>query len=117
MRPWLEMQKAERDQKWPECRWVFHYLSKPIGSHLKGFVDACESAGVPALRFHDLRRSAIRNMERAGMPRKLAMEISGHRTESVYRRYDIVSTQDMALAAARMENYFKALNRTPTTTV
>jgi integrase len=117
MRPWLEMQKAERDQKWPDCRWVFHYLSKPIGSHLKGFVDACVAAGVPALRFHDLRRSAIRNMERAGMPRKLAMEISGHRTESVYRRYDIVSTQDIALAAARMENYFEALNRAPTTTV
>ena len=117
MRPWLEMQKAERDRKWPDCRWVFHYLSKPIGSHLKGFVDACEAAGVPALRFHDLRRSAIRNMERAGMPRKLAMEISGHRTESVYRRYDIVSAQDMKLAAARMENYFEALNRAPITTV
>jgi integrase len=43
MRPWLEMQKAERDQKWPDCRLVFRYLSKPIGSHLKGFVGACEA--------------------------------------------------------------------------
>lgn len=35
MRAWLEMQKAQRDQKWPECRWVFHYLNRPIGSHVR----------------------------------------------------------------------------------
>jgi hypothetical protein len=45
MRPWLEMQKAERDQNWPSCPWVFHYLGKPIGGHIKGYVDACVKAG------------------------------------------------------------------------
>jgi integrase len=69
MRPWIEMQKAERDQNWPSCPWVFHYLGKPIGGHIKGFVDACVKAGLPKLRAHALRRSAIRNMERAAQHR------------------------------------------------
>ena len=121
MRPWIEMQKAERDQNWPSCPWVFHYLGKPIGGHIKGFVDACVKAGLPKLRAHDLRRSAIRNMERAAVPRSTAMKFSGHKTESVYRRYDIVSQQDIKLVAAKMENYLEGLKSqaitTKTTTV
>ena len=68
---------------------------------------ACTRAGVPGLLFHDLRRSAVRNMERASIPRKVAMEISGHRTESVYRRYDIVSRRDLMSAAAKLERYLE----------
>lgn len=105
MRHWIEWQRAELDQTHPECPWVFHYLGRRIGSHLKGWHKACKAAGLPALRFHDLRRSAVRNMERAGIPRNVAMAISGHRTESVYRRYDIVSHQDLANAAQKLENY------------
>jgi integrase len=116
-----QMQKAERDLNWPSCPWVFHYLGKPIGGHIKGFVEACVKAGLPKLRAHDLRRSAIRNMERAAVPRSTAMKFSGHKTESVYRRYDIVSQQDMKLAAAKMENYLEGLKSrnitTKTTTV
>jgi integrase len=101
--------KAEHDQHWPTCPLVFHYLGRPIGSHLKGWKKACESAEMPDLHFHDLRRSAIRYMERAGIPRKVAMAISGHRTEAVYRRYDIVSQQDLKIAAAKMEHYLEGL--------
>ncbi len=106
MRPWLEFQIAELSQKFPECPWLFHYRGRAIGAHLAGWKKACEAAGVPGLHFHDLRRTAVRNMERAGIPRKVAMEISGHRTESVYRRYDIVSQRDLRVAAARLEAYF-----------
>ncbi len=55
------------------------------------------------LIFHDLRRSAVRNLERAGVPRSVAMKITGHRGESIYRRYAIVSPSDLADATRRLE--------------
>jgi integrase len=120
MREWLVMQKAEHDQEWPDCPLVFHYLGRPIGSHIKGWDRACTAAGLEGLHFHDLRRSAVRNMERAGIPRKIAMSISGHKTESVYRRYDIVSPQDLKIAAAKLDNYLgeiRARGNNPVATI
>jgi integrase len=55
--------------------------------------------------FHDLRRSAVRNLTQAGVPRSLAMRISGHRTESVFERYNITTTQDVQNAGARVQEY------------
>jgi hypothetical protein len=59
------------------------------------------------LYFHDLRRCALRHMERAGISRSVAMAITGHLTEATYRRYDIVSTADMDSAKQKMEAYQK----------
>jgi integrase len=107
MAVWLQWQLDDLKENWPECLWLFHYRGRRIGSHLKGWATACQAAGLPGLLFHDLRRTAVRNMERAGIPRKVAMAISGHRTESIYRRYDIVSGQDMKLAATKLDAYLK----------
>ena len=60
------------------------------------------------LTFHDLRRSGVRNLDRAGVPRSVAMAISGHKTESVYRRYNIVSQRDLQVATAKLEAYLGA---------
>jgi integrase len=103
--PALSHQKAEHDANWPDVPWVFHWQGKPIGHSLKGWRRSATAAGVPELLFHDLRRSAIRNMERAGIPRKIAMSISGHKTESVYLRYDIVSQKDLAIAREKLEAF------------
>jgi len=103
--PALAHQKAEHDANWPDVPWVFHWYGKPIGHSLKGWRRSAKEAEVPDLLFHDLRRSAIRNMERAGIPRKIAMSISGHRTESVYLRYDIVSQKDLAIAREKLEAF------------
>jgi len=51
---------------------------------------------------HDLRRSAVRNLERAGISRSVAMKLTGHRTEAVYRRYAIVAENDLREAGAKL---------------
>jgi len=99
---WLEWQVKRRA---PGFDLVFHWHGKPLGSHLKGWDRACTAAGLADLHFHDLRRSAVRNMERAGIPRHVAMQISGHRTESVYRRYDIVVEEDLKSAGEKLTAY------------
>jgi integrase len=81
---------------------VFHRRGRPIRSFRRSWRKACEKAGVPGLLFHDLRRSAVRNMERAGVPRSVAMKLTGHKTESIYRRYAIVSESDLRAAGEKL---------------
>lgn len=101
MVPWLEMQMTT----WPEtpkCRWILHHDGARIGDFRKAWSTACKASKVPDLLFHDLRRSAVRNMERAGVPRSQAMAITGHKTDSIYSRYAIVSEQDVKAAGEKL---------------
>jgi len=75
---------------------VFHRGGRPIRSFNVAWRAACARAGVPGRYVHDLRRTAVRQMERAGVSRSVAMKLSGHKTESIYRRYAIVSEADLA---------------------
>ena len=90
------------------CPWVFSHTTpaKKWGQRIKTFrrswLGACQRAGVPGRVLHDFRRTAVRNLERAGVPRKVAMAMVGHKTESIYRRYDIVTESDLHAAAARL---------------
>lgn len=68
---------------------------------------ACEAAELEGRIFHDFRRTGVRNMVRAGVPREVAMAISGHKTDSMFRRYNIVSENDVRAAAAKMDAYLE----------
>ena len=102
MRDLLMAAKKEHDEKWPHAPWVFHRNGERIVDFRWAWDEACKRAGVPGLHFHDLRRTAVRNMRRAGIPQVIRMKISGHKTEAVYRRYAIVSDTDLAQAASRI---------------
>jgi integrase len=82
--------------------WVFHRDGDPIRDFRKAWQKACEAAGVPGRWRHDLRRTAVRALERAGVPRSVAMKLTGHKTESVYRRYAIVSEADLSEGVAKL---------------
>lgn len=77
---------------------------RPPGNFRRIWARACETAGVPGLLFHDLRRSGVRNMRRAGISEKVAMTISGHKTRAVFERYNIVDPSDLTDAAKRLQN-------------
>ena len=85
------------------CPWVFFRRDgRPVKSLARAWRTACKNAGCPGRVPHDFRRTAVRNMERAGVPRKVAMTLVGHRTEAMYRRYDIVTDADLHAAAVKL---------------
>lgn len=83
--------------------WVFvHADGRRIKDFRGAWAKACNDAGVPGRLVHDFRRTAVRNLERAGVPRSAAMKMTGHKTEAVYRRYAITDSAMLQEAALKL---------------
>jgi integrase len=97
-----------------DCSLIFHRTSRgkaaqPVKDIRKSWNAAARAAGLGGVLFHDLRRSAIRNMIRAGVDPAVAMRVSGHRTRSVFDRYNIVSEEDLRAAITKTAEYVSTL--------
>jgi integrase len=89
----------------PECLHVFHRDGKPIKSFRRSFKRACVNVGLEGIVPHDMRRSGVRNLRRAGNDEHDCMEISGHKTRAIFDRYDIIDEDDQRRALERQEQY------------
>ena len=117
---------------------VFHRQGRPIVDFRKAWATACAKAGrarpklddggapvldakgrsvmVPTKLLHDFRRTAARNLVRAGVPERVAMAVTGHVTRSMFDRYNIVAEDDLRSAMQRTTAYHRAAPRTATVT-
>jgi integrase len=85
--------------------WVFHRNGKKISDFRGQWEKAITAATIRRKIPHDFGRTAVRNLERAGVPRSVAMKLVGHKTESIYRRYAIVAKQDLVDGLRRLADY------------
>lgn len=94
--------RKERGQIVP---WVFHRDGEPVKTFRRVWANACAQAACPGRIPHDFRRTAVRNLVCAGVPERVAMTMSGHKTRSVFERYNIVSDGDVRAAFKRLNDW------------
>ena len=84
------------------CRWVFHREGRRVVSIRVAWRNACKRAKLIGKIPHDFRRTAVRRLERAGVPRSVAKQLVGHRTDHMYQRYAITNEQDLREGLAKV---------------
>ena len=108
LRTLLERRRAVTRERERELgRGVPHVFTRPngepVGSFNKAWATACRSAGVPGRVLHDFRRTAVRNLVRAGVPERVAMQLVGWRSRQMLDRYHIISTTELIEAARKLD--------------
>ena len=111
LRSWLEMAASDKDRGLT----IVSYNGQPVTEVKTAWDKARDRAKLPGLLRHDLRRTAIRNMVRAGIPEKRAMMISGHKNRNVFDRYDISDERDIQGDGEKLAAYLAG--KTKVTTV
>ena len=103
----LDIIQQRMKQRRLDCPFVFHHNGARIKEFRKSWKRACRISGLEGILVHDLRRCAARNLSRAGVQREVAMKITGHKTESMYRRYRIVDERDLREATERLQSHLE----------
>lgn len=101
--PWVFFRMVEKGRRGPK-------ELKPITAFGNAWKNACIAAGCPGRIPHDLRRTAVRTLVRAGIPERVAMQMTGHKTRSVFERYNIVNDADLEEAARRLNQFIAGTN-------
>jgi integrase len=89
------------------CTAVFPWGGHVMKKLRRSWMNACRAAGLPGRLLHDFRRTAVRNLIRAGVQQAIAMKITGHKTDSIFRRYLIVDEELLAQATGAVAAYLE----------
>jgi integrase len=101
----IAFQKKIRDNLYPDCPYVCFREGKRIKDYYAALRTALQRAGLDKRLLHDFRRTAARDMVNAGIPERVAMKVTGHKTRSMFDRYHIVDKKDLKSAAKKLSNY------------
>ena len=104
LRTVLERRLTHRQAKRPA---VFHREDLTVRAWRRCWATACRAANVPGRYLHDCRRTAARNFVRAGVPERVAMALLGHKTRSMFDRYNIVCERELHQAGERLLAYLE----------
>jgi integrase len=98
------IQRAWKTRK-SDCAFVFHSDGRRLKYFQRAWKTACKRIARPELLFHDMRRSAARNLVNAGVPERICMDITGHKTRAMFDRYAIVSPDNLSSAMVKVSAY------------
>ncbi len=108
----LLVAKANHEKYWPTVPWALHRGGEPLNTYRAEWERARRVIGRPNLRFHDLRHAAVTNMAESGIEEPRVMEIVGHKTDAMIRRYMISADQCVREAGRKLEAYHNRIKPT-----